>query len=127
MRNFTREQIQDAIDGSGGIISFVARKLGCDWHTAKTAIAATTEQRAAFDMEKQSVLDMAETQIIQAIKDGDLSVCKWYLSTKGRSRGYSTTVDVQSNVSIVDVQSMTREQRQKRIAELEAKHKDNRQ
>ena len=121
MRDFSSDQIFEAVKNSGGIISQIAKKLNCDWHTAKTAIESTAEQRRAFDTETQAVLDMAESQIIKASKDGDIATCKWYLLTKGKARGYSANVEVQSNVTVTSSYSLlTREQRLKRIAELES-------
>lgn len=78
----------DAIPGSGGIISTIAKRVGCDWSTAKIAIDSTPTVKAAYDNECETVLDMAESVILKSIKDGDSGDAKWYLTRKGKDRGY---------------------------------------
>ena len=76
------------IPGSGGIISTIAKRVGCDWFTAKTWIETSPTLKRAYDNECESVLDMAESVLLKNIKDGDSADAKWYLSRKGKSRGY---------------------------------------
>ena len=85
---FTAQQFIDAIPGSGGIITHIARKVGCEWHTAKRYIDGHESVKRAYDNECQTVLDVAELELIKSVKSGDLSAIKFYLSTKGKSRGY---------------------------------------
>jgi hypothetical protein len=85
----------NAIPGTGGIISAIARKVGCDWHTAKKYIEAHASVKAVYDAECERVLDLAETVIIQSvIDDKDVQTAKWYLTLKGRDRGYSERREV---------------------------------
>lgn len=95
-QKFEKEQVLEAIDGSGGIVSAVAQRLGCDWNTAKKYIERWKETRAAFDAERERVLDLAETTLVRSIRDGDVGAAKWYLSRLGRHRGYGDAVDVTS-------------------------------
>ena len=37
---FTAEQVVQAIAGTGGIVSAIAKKLDCDWHTVNDAVIA---------------------------------------------------------------------------------------
>lgn len=78
----------DAIPGSGGIISTIAKRVGCDWTTARSIIDATPTLKAAYDNECEAVLDLAESILIKSIKEGDSADAKWYLTRKGRNRGY---------------------------------------
>lgn len=34
-RSYTKNDVLKAVEGCSGIISTVAGRLGCDWHTAK--------------------------------------------------------------------------------------------
>ncbi len=81
----------EAIPKSGGIISTIAGKVGCSWHTAKKYIDSHPTVKAAYDAECEAVLDMAESQIITAMQEQDIQTAKWYLTMKGRHRGYATT------------------------------------
>ena len=95
MGKLKKPQVLEAIDGSGGIISQIARKLDVEWHTADTYIKKWEETRQAYQDEENRVLDLAESKLLSAIKNGEIAEVKWYLSRKGRKRGYITgqTVD----------------------------------
>lgn len=85
---YTTDQFILAIPGTGGIISAIARKVGCGWHTAARYIEQHATVKQAYDDECERVLDLAETKTIKAIEDGDMQMVRYYLSTKGRKRGY---------------------------------------
>lgn len=108
-RKVEPKTILDAIPGSGGIISVIADTLGVDWHTAKKAIEENEEAKVALENEMEKRLDLAESVIIMNIqmaknqqKNGkgyfaDTSDAKWYMSKKGKKRGYGESVDVTTN------------------------------
>ena len=85
---YTAEQFIKAIPGTGGIISAIARKVDCEWNTAKAYINKYPTIRQAYDNECQTILDMAETGLYKAIREGKDWAIKYILSTKGKSRGY---------------------------------------
>lgn len=84
----------DAIPGTGGIVSAIARKVGCDWYTVKRYIDNYPTVRAAYDAECEAMLDLAESTVLKNIKDGDTQDAKWYLTKKGKRRGYGDAVEV---------------------------------
>jgi len=85
---YTAEQFIKAIPGTGGIISAIARKVDCEWNTAKAYIDKYPTIKQAYDNECQTILDMAETGLYKAIREGKDWAIKYILSTKGKSRGY---------------------------------------
>jgi len=85
---FTAKQFLDAIPKSAGIISTIAKRIGCDWHTAKKYIVNYPTIQQAYQDECETVTDLAEAKLIEAIQGSDLSAIKYYLSTKGKHRGY---------------------------------------
>ena len=92
MNSYKASDFIAAIPDTGGIISAIARKVGCDWHTAKKYIDVYPTVKAAYDAECERVLDLAETVIIEDIvKQRDTQTAKWYLTMKGRERGYAQT------------------------------------
>ena len=91
---FTAAQFIDAIPGTGGIITAIAKRVGCSWNTAHRYIDRHPSVRAAYDAECESVLDLAEAKTIEAIRDGDGQMIRYYLSTKGKRRGYTERHEV---------------------------------
>lgn len=95
---FTAQQFIDAIPKTGGIISTIAAKVGCTWHTAKKYIDEYPTIQQAYQDECEAVMDVAESVVVANIhnaaklsKAGDIvdsTDAKWYLSRKGKSRGY---------------------------------------
>lgn len=90
-KNIPKDTVLQAIKGSYGITSTVARHLGCDWKTAEALINRWEETKEARRAESEVVLDIAESQVIKAIHEKDIATTKWYLSKKGKARGYEDT------------------------------------
>ncbi|GAG17088.1 unnamed protein product, partial [marine sediment metagenome] len=89
---FLAQDFIDAIPGTGGIITDIAKEVGCCWNTAKKFITNFATVKAAYDQEVESVLDSAEVVIIDDIKKGkDVQTAKWFLTMKGANRGYAPT------------------------------------
>ena len=51
------------IKGSGGIISTIAAKVGCEWNTAEKWIKNNASLKALYDAECETVLDVAESVV----------------------------------------------------------------
>jgi hypothetical protein len=79
----------DVIPGTGGIISTIAKRVGCSWHTAKKYIDTYPTIKVVYDAECEAVLDAAESVILGDIQDKDVQTAKWYLTMKGGDRGYA--------------------------------------
>jgi len=85
-----KEMVLDAIRGSGGIVLVVMKKLGMkSWTATKNLINKREETRTAFQEEAEGMLDVAESVVAKSISNGDISTAKWYLTKKGKERGYS--------------------------------------
>lgn len=98
----TARQLIDAMKGSGGIITTIANRVQCDWHTAKKYIEKYPTVKAAYEDECNKGLDLAESVVIQniriaarqaqdAVEPVNAVDAKWYLNMKGSSRGYAPT------------------------------------
>lgn len=87
-KQYRAQDFIDAIPGSGGIKSTIAKKLGCAWDTVDRAISDYPTVKAAYDNECEKVLDLAESVLLKNIEQGDSADAKWYLSRKGKRRGY---------------------------------------
>ena len=115
---YTAQDFKTAIPGTGGIISTIARKVGCDWTTAKKYITTMPTVQQAYQDECESVLDMAEGVLMKGIKGGDTADAKWYLSRKGKRRGYVERQEVSGadgGPIKKEVVTMTEAERERRI------------
>ena len=95
---YSAAQFVKAIEGSGGIVSTIASRVGCTWMTAKKYIDSYPTIRTAYDEEIERIIDLAEGVLIKNIqnaakeaqvgRDVDTADAKWFLSRKAKSRGY---------------------------------------
>lgn len=92
-RKFENSEIKKAIEGSGGVILTVAKRLKCDWLTAKTKIEAAGLADLLVS-EREATLDLAENKLFENINDNDTTSIIFYLKTQGRKRGYVEKLDV---------------------------------
>jgi len=76
---YTAAQFIEAMRGTGGIVSALAEKVGCTWNTAKAAIDRWPTVNQAWRNERAMVTDLAQRNVIKAIKDEDLPTSKWWL------------------------------------------------
>lgn len=92
-----KETVIKAIEGSGGIIATVSRRLNCQWHTADKYIHKWKETETAFENEMAMILDMAEGVLFNSVKEGNVQAAKWVLATLGKRRGYSEKYELEHN------------------------------
>ncbi len=94
MKGYTKQQVLEAIVQSRGIVSHVARRLGCAWSTARIYIDKWEETKQALENEREELYDELELKLLELAKAGDFGAIKWYLSRMGRHRGWGDTLDV---------------------------------
>lgn len=107
---YKKNDILNAVRGSNGLVTNVARKLDCDWHTARDNILRFPDVVKLFESESEEMLDFAEYKVHKAITAADMVTVRWYLATKGRNRGYGETApqpadeneDTEIKIEIVD-------------------------
>ncbi len=87
-------QVLRAIKGSGGIVSTVAKRMKCDWRTANRYVNKWNATVLAMENERETVLDVCESTLVRSITQGDTHSAKWYLTKKGRHRGYDDVQEV---------------------------------
>lgn len=87
--------IIEAIRGSLGNMSYIARKLGVTRMTIYTRIKKSPELKEAYDEENETMLDNAENEIITLMNPSvnedprsRFEALKFYLDCKGKKRGY---------------------------------------
>lgn len=104
MARKNQKAVLEAIQGSGGIVNTVAKRLGVDWHTAKKYVHKWAATKEAMDAELETVKDMAESKIYASIKDGNTQDAKWFLARKAKDRGYADKLEVEGkNETVITV------------------------
>jgi Bacterial regulatory protein, Fis family len=93
-RKYTAEQMIDALAESMGMISPAARKLGCSRHTIRRYLAEYPEIAEAIEDANEEVNDIAELQLLDAIKRGEAWAICFRLKTKAKNRGYVEKAEI---------------------------------
>lgn len=105
---FSVQDVIDAIKGSSGIKATIQRKLGCSRNTVDNYLKRYATAQAAYDEEVETVGDIAESVIIQAIKNRDVDTAKWYAKAKLKHRGYTDKSEL--DIKITDVSKLSDEE-----------------
>ena len=79
---FKTQQFIDVIPGTGGIISTIAERVGCTWHTAKKYIDGYATVKQAYENEKHKVDDKALSNVYADIGKGSIETSKWWIRMK---------------------------------------------
>ena len=69
--HYTAQQFIDAIPGTGGIITVIAKRVGCSWHTAKRYVDTYATVQQAHQDEQEAILDLAEARTIEEVEHDD--------------------------------------------------------
>lgn len=81
-------QIIEALKQSGGFLSQAAKKLKVTQASLCLMVKKSDTLQEAITYIVDAQLDLAESQLIKLISDGNLSAIKYYLDNKGEMRGY---------------------------------------
>jgi hypothetical protein len=93
-RGGTDDMVADALVKSAGVISLAAKQVGLDRHAVARRISKSAKLRRVQQEVIENVLDMAEGWLMKHIKDGHPYMLKFYLSTKGKGRGYTSKMEI---------------------------------
>lgn len=91
IRILTEEKVLKAIPGTSGIYNTIAKKCGVTRQSLKAFVDQRPELVEAVKLEGEILGDVAESQLAILVKCGDIQAIKFYLSTKAKDRGYTTT------------------------------------
>lgn len=100
---YTAEQVIEAAKGSGGLVSAVARRLGCNRRTVYRYRDRYVSVKRALEDEREQTLDLAEAGLLALIRSpqhpGHTTALIFYLKTIGKGRGYVERVQVEQIVA----------------------------
>jgi hypothetical protein len=84
-KGYTKTQVLEAIETSGGVMAVVQRRLGCaSWETARKYVEKWKETQAAFLAESCIINDLARSIVIKDIQGGNVQTAKWWLERRVR-------------------------------------------
>lgn len=84
----TKEQVLQAIPGSGGIVTVIANKLGIARRTLFKYRQQWPDVEEAIITAAEEGLDFAESKLMAQVAKGDIRAIMFYLERKGRDRGW---------------------------------------
>lgn len=102
--SYTKEQVIEAIQGSGAVMTTIANKLGVFRSTAERLIDMWEETKQAFIDEEKAMNDMAKNCILNAIHKGDVASAKWWSARKNKAEGFG---DEPMNITVQNNQANT--------------------
>jgi len=96
--DYTQEQIAAAIELHGGYIPAIAKSLDCKTSAIRPRIQNDPLLRELLHEQQELTSDEAEMHLAQAIRAGRPWAIRYWLSRKGRNRGYGNAIEVQATV-----------------------------
>lgn len=94
-RKFLVSQVAEALQKSHGLQKLAAEELHCSRRTIANYVKEHPTVAEAYDEAREVVLDVAESKLYKAINDGKEWAIKFYLSTVGKSRGYTQKQEIE--------------------------------
>lgn len=88
-KNIPAEQIETLLTTNMGNVSAVAKSLKISRSTLYARIKASPRLERVVDDQRETLLDVAESILVQKVMAGDNDLLKFFLRTQGRRRGYT--------------------------------------
>jgi len=98
-KRISRIKVKNAIPGSGGIITHIAKRTGYSWLGVYKFIKNDPELLEMLRNEEEGISDMAESVLISKIRDGDEAVARWWLAHR-RRHIYGDNLDLNASGAI---------------------------
>ena len=87
-KKVTIEQLEQALKAHGGWQTQAAKALGISFQAVSKRVNQSERLQQVVAEVKAQYLDLAESRLMQKIKDGDLGAICFYLKCQGKERGY---------------------------------------
>ena len=116
----TIEQIAQALKATGGFITMAATKLNVTHSAVSQRVSKSKKLQKVITRIQAENLDLSESGLIKHLKDENLNAIKYYLSNKGRERGYGQNIELTGK----DGEPLLKPQVQIKVEYVEAGHPD---
>jgi hypothetical protein len=87
VKQYTEQEILNAISNSWGNMSRIAQELNCSWITARKYVNMYESCVELYESENNKALDVAEKCLVDGAKNGDIHAAKFIVSTWGVNAG----------------------------------------
>lgn len=87
-KRITDAEIGRALEGSFGLHSLAAHRLGISTNTLRRRVAKSAVLLQTNVEADRSVADHALKSMIEAVRSGDVKAARWWLNHFGRNRGF---------------------------------------
>lgn len=84
----TVSEVEEALRKNGGFYSRTAKALGISTQAVANQINKSEHLQKVYDEIRRSFLDLAESGLVQALKNGERWAIKFMLEYQGKDRGY---------------------------------------
>ena len=98
-KKVSNDDIVHTYEKKGANISATCIALGIDRKTFYNRRKASEELNDRLSSVEESLIDFAESKLMKAITDDNLTATIFYLKTKGRNRGYVEKVEQEVTVN----------------------------
>ena len=95
MAKINKTKFKKAMEGSGGILANIARKLNVSRSAVTQFVQKHEDIRDLLIQEDENINDLAEAKLITKLNEGDMQAIKFRLITKAKSRGYVERQEVE--------------------------------
>ena len=86
---FTAEEVAKALEETGGIVTVAAARLGCARQTVSNYIQRYESVAQAREDGRDRSIDIAESMLMQQVRNGNITAIIYFLKTQGRHRGWN--------------------------------------
>ncbi len=102
---YTKEQVENAIKGTYGIVNNIAITLSVSRQTIYNYIKEYDLQNL-IDDERAKIVDLAENKLVEKIEAGNETMIGLALKTLGKKRGYVEKQEVEANLNINNISDL---------------------
>ena len=111
-RRMSRAKIKAAIPNTGGIIALICKRSGYAWESVRNFIRDDPELSAMVKNEEETIDDMAESTVINEIKNGNESTARWWLARRRKVK-FGDNVDITTRGESIAIAAVSPEMLEK--------------
>jgi len=90
----SKKRVKKAVEGSGGIVTIIARRLNRSRQQVYTYLEKYPDLKELVEEEREKIVDIAESKLIEKLKENKDWAISFVLKTLGKKRGYTEKVEV---------------------------------
>ena len=92
-----KKELLNELQNGNGVVVEIAKKFGITPRGLRKRIHENPDLQAAHTEAKERLIDIAQSKLGEAVKNGDAWAVKFVLETWGKSRGFTKTAQAEPN------------------------------